>query len=61
MMAQEEFENTWEPDKYRKFISQFQPDIITYVQRFERMEIKVSRQRMSIIFNQKFLNEKNAT
>ena len=54
-MAQECSESTWEPVKYGKFISQFQPDIITSIQQFER--IKICRKRMSIIFDQMCLNE----
>ena len=49
-MAQKGSESTWEPVKYGIFISQFQPDIITDIQQFERIETKICRQRMSMIF-----------
>ena len=50
-------ESTWKPVKYEISIKQFQPDIITSIRRFERIEIKTCRQRMSIIFNQTCLNK----
>ena len=40
MMTQEGSESSWEAVKDGKFISQFQWDIITSIQRFERVEIK---------------------
>ena len=57
MMAREGHESTREPVKYGKFINQFQPDIKTNIWRFEKIETKISSQRLSVIFNQLCLNE----
>ena len=57
MMALEEHQSTWEPVKYGKFVSQFLLDIKTTIQQFERIETKICRQRLSVIFNQICLNE----
>ena len=43
--------------KYGKFVSQFQPDIKTNIQWFERIETKIWRQRLSVIFHQIYLNK----
>ena len=55
MMAIMENENIWEPVKNGKFVSQFQPDIKTTIWRFERIERKIFRRTMSIIFNQIYI------
>ena len=58
-MDLEEPESTWESIIYGKFISQYQPDIIICIQRFESIKIKICKKnRISIIFNQICLNEK---
>ena len=40
MMVQENSESTQEPVKHGKYISQFLPEIITSIRRFEMIEIK---------------------
>ena len=55
-MPREESESIWEPVKYGKFISQFQLDILKSIQQFERIKIKICRQKMSIIFNQIYMS-----
>ena len=57
MMAQERQESNWEPVKYGKFVNQFQPDIKTTIWRFERIEMKICRQTLSVILDQMCLNE----
>ena len=49
--AREEDKSTWEPVKYGKFVCQFQPDIKTTIQWFDRIETKICRLRLSVIFN----------
>ena len=41
MMVQDGSESTWEPINYRRFISQFQPDIITSIWQLERIKTKI--------------------
>ena len=49
MIAREGHESTWKRVKYGKSDNQFQPDIKTTIRRFKRIEIKIYRQRMSMI------------
>ena len=57
MMAQKEHKSTWEAVKYGKYVCEFQPDIKTTIRRFERMEIKICRQILLVIFNPICLDE----
>ena len=57
MMAQDGSESIWEPINYRKFISQFWPDIITSIWQLEQIKIKICGQKTSIQFNQISLNK----
>ena len=57
MMAQSQAESTWEINNYGRFINQLQPNIIRSIQQFERINKKICRQKMFIIFNQICINE----
>ena len=57
MRAREGHESTWEPAKYGKFGKQFRSDFKTTIQLFEMIEVKICRQKLSVIFNQIRLNE----
>ena len=50
MMAEDQAESPSEPINHRRFINQFLPDIIKLMWRLERINIKICRQRMSILF-----------
>ena len=49
--------STMEPINNRRFINQFSPDIIKLIRQFERIKTKIWRQKVSIMFNQIFINE----
>ena len=57
MMVQNWAESTWEITNYGRFINQFPPNIIRSIQQFERVNKKICRQKMSIMFNQICINE----
>ena len=48
--------STWEITNYRRFINQYQPNIIRSIQQFDKINKKICRQKMSIIFNQICIN-----
>ena len=54
MMAQSWAESTC---TYGRFINQFPPNIIRSIRQFERINKKICRQKMSILFNQIVINE----
>ena len=56
MIAQDHSESTREPIIYRRFINQFPLDTIKWMQRLERMNTKMCRQRISILFNQIYIH-----
>ena len=58
MMAQSWKESTWEITNYGRFINQFPPNMIRLIRQFERINKKICRQKMSIMFNQICINEK---
>ena len=57
IMDQDRVENTWEPIDYGKLINQFPPDIIKSIQKLEKINTKICRQKMSLLFNQICINE----
>ena len=57
MMAQSWAESTWEITNYGRFINQLPPNIMSSIQQFERINKKICRQKMSIMFNQICINE----
>ena len=50
-MAQDGSENTWEPINYKRFFSQYLPDIITSIRQLERIKTKICIQNISTQFN----------
>ena len=57
MMAQSQAESTWEINNYGKCINQFPPNTIESKGQYERINKKICRQKMSIIFNKICINE----
>ena len=57
MMAQNWAENTREITNYGRFINQFPPNIIRSIGQFERINKKICKQKISIMFNQICINE----
>ena len=55
MMAYEGSEDA--RDNFGKFICQFQPEILTFISKLERILIKLYRQNLSLLFNETCLNE----
>ena len=52
MMTQSWAESTWEITNYGRFINHFPPNIIRSIRQFERINKKICRQKMSIMFNE---------
>ena len=50
-------ESTWEITNYGRFINQFPPNIIRSIRQFERINEKMCKQKMSIMFNEIYLND----
>ena len=57
-MAQDQTKSTRVPISYRSFINQFLPDTIKSIQQLERTYTKMCRQKMSILFNEKYIYKK---
>ena len=55
MMAQSWAESTWDITNYGRFINQFPLNIIRSIRLFERINKKVSRQIISVMFNQIYI------
>ena len=55
MMAQCRAESTWEINNYGKCINLFPPNIIKSIRQYERINKKICRQKMSIMFNQTYI------
>ena len=51
MMAQSWAESTWEMNNYGRYINQFPPNIIESIRQYERINKKICRQKMYIMFN----------
>ena len=58
MMAQSQVESTWDIHNYGKYINQFSPNTIKSIRQYERINKKICQQKMSIMFNEIFINEK---
>ena len=52
MIAQSRAERTWEINNYGKYINQFPPNTIKSIRQYERINKKIWRPKMSIIFNE---------
>ena len=58
MMAEDQAEKTWITISYGSFTNQFPPDTIKSARQLERTYTKIRRQKMSILFNEIYINEK---
>ena len=56
-MAQSRAEGIWDIYNYGKYINQFQPNTIKAIRQYERINKKICRQKMSIMFNEICINE----
>ena len=57
MMAQSRAKITWEISNYGKYINQLPPNIIKSIRHYERINKKICRQKISIMFNEICINE----
>ena len=55
MMTQNRAETTWEINNYGRCINQFPPNIIKSQRQYERINKKICRQKMSIMFNEIYI------
>ena len=56
-MAQSRAESTRDTYNYGQYINQFPLNMIKVIQKFERIQKKICRHKMSIIFNEICINE----
>ena len=54
-MAQSRAESTWDIYNYGKYINQFPPNTMKAIRQYERINKKICRQKMSIMFNEIFI------
>ena len=52
MMAQSRAESTRDTYNYGQYLNQFPPNTIKVIQEFERIQKKICRHKMSIMFNE---------
>ena len=57
MMVQSRVESTWDIYNYEQCINQFPPNTLKVIREFERIQKKICRQKMSIMFNEICINE----
>ena len=57
MMAQSRAESTRDTYNYGQYINQFPPNTINVIREFERIQKKICRHKMSIMFNEICINE----
>ena len=57
MMAQSRAESTRDTYNYRQYINQSPPNTIKVIREFERIQKKICRHKMSIMFNEICINE----
>ena len=57
MMAQDWAESTEEPINHERFINQFPPDTIKLMQQLEKINTKMCRQKMFVLFDQICINK----
>ena len=57
MMAQSREESTRGTYNYGQYINQFPPNTINVIREFERIQKKICRHKMSIMFNEICINE----
>ena len=56
-MAQSRAESTRDTYSYGQYINQFPPNTIKAIRQYERIQKKICRQKMSIMFNEICINE----
>ena len=56
-MAQSRQESTRDTYNYGQYINQFPPNTIKVIREFERIQKKICRHKMSIMFNEICINE----
>ena len=56
-MAQSQAKSTWEINNYGRYINQFPVNTIKSIRQNERINKKICRQKMSIMFNEICINE----
>ena len=57
MMVQSRAESIWEINNCGKYINQFPPNTIKSIRQYERINKKIYRQKISIVFNEICINE----
>ena len=57
MMAQSRAESTRDTYNYGQYLNQFSSNTIKVIREFERIQKKICRHKMSIMFNEIFINE----
>ena len=57
MMAQSRAESTRDTYNYGQYINRFPPNTIKVIREFERIQKKICRHKMSIMFNEICINE----
>ena len=57
MMAQSRAESTRDTYNYGQYINQFPPNTIKVIREFERIQKKICRYKISIMFNEICINE----
>ena len=57
MMAQSRAESTRDTYNYEQYLNQFPPNTIKVIQEFERIQKKICRHKISIMFNEICINE----
>ena len=57
MMAQSRAESTRDIYNYGQYINQFLPNTIKVIRQYERIQKKICREKMSIMFNEICINE----
>ena len=57
MMAQSRAESTWDTYNYGQNLNQLPPNTIKVIREFERIQKKIRRHKMSIMFNEICINE----
>ena len=57
MMAQSRAESTRDTYNYGQYINQFPPNTIKAIREYERVQKKICRQEMCIMFNEIYINE----
>ena len=57
MMAQSRAESTRDTYNYEQYLNQFPPNTIKVIREFERIQKRICRREVSIVFNEICINE----